>query len=255
MEGRVSMHMKPIWMLALLAALATAGDEEEAAAKAEAAEISKRMAHKDPGERLEAARAAARNQHLSLATPLAKLLKDKDQRVRVEAITSLGLRDDPKAQKKAATALGARIRVLEGKEEKKEELVAVLQALHDLAHPAAIKPLMDGIPADPDPEVLRGRLMAVANTPTAEAVDKIINFASAGGKKFRRQKGLAREAIQYATCMKQRWDVDEWRSWWKENKTTFDFDATAEKRAEMRVAQQEKAERRKNKKKRRESDG
>jgi hypothetical protein len=91
--------------------------------------------------------------------------------------------------------------------------------------------------------------MAVANVPAPEAIDRLIRFAASGGRRYRTQKALAREALIYATGEKVRGDVDAWRSWWNEHRKTFDFQAAAERRERDRQAAKDKTKKRKNRKK------
>jgi HEAT repeat protein len=242
--------MRPILMLALLGSLAVAGnDEAEKAARQEAEALCKRLGDKEAGERLEAARTAASNHHALLTAPLTRLLKDKDARVRFAAISALGLRNDPKAQKKAASALAARLRPLEGKEERTEELTAVIQALHDLAQPSTVKALLD-IKSGANPDVARARAMAVANVPSKETIERLIQFGYKDRKGSGQTRKLATAALAYATQTKVRGGVEQWRQWWSDNKDTFDVDAAAEKRASRRIEQKEREAKRKERKKR-----
>jgi HEAT repeat protein len=248
--------MRPILILALLGSLALAGDDEaEAAARQEAEALCKRLGDKDAGGRLDAARTAASNHHALLTAPLTRLLKDKDARVRSAAISALGRRDDPKAQKKAASALAARLRPLDGKEERTEELMAVIQALHDLAQPSTIKALLD-IKSGTDRETAVARARAVANVPSKEAIERLIQFGYKDRKGSGQTRKVATTALAYATQTKVRGGIEQWRQWWSDNEDTFDIDAAAEKRANQRTEQKEREAKRKERgKRKRKKDG
>jgi hypothetical protein len=231
--------------IALLCAFAVAQD----ASKEEAAAIAKRLASKDFDTRLEAAREAAKNQHSSLTAPLIKLLRNKDEAVRLAAIEALALREDSTERKRAAKALGARIKPLEDDEERRDELLKIVEALHDLAQPNVIRVLMD-IPVSSDEEVARARLHAAANIPSKEVIDRLIQYASSGRRNRNARWRNAGAAIRYATQENVKGGVREWRQWWKDNKDTFDVDHAANLRAEERLKQaQKKAQRAKRKKK------
>jgi len=246
--------MRAIPLFLLIFALPALAGEEEARLKAQATELAGRIRSKDHDDRIAAIRESASVHHPAVVGPLTKCLKDKDIVVRFEAIAALGLRDDPKDRKKAAQALAQRIKPLDGNEAARDELLKVVTALHDLAETVSIKPLLSDMKENyKDREMMRARLLAVGNVPHADAIDAIIKFAAAGGRGHKRHRDAARAAIVYATGERNKGDVDAWRSWWKDNKRTFDFEAAAEKRAaerNKRKEQQEKKNARKNKKKR-----
>jgi HEAT repeat protein len=230
---------RTILVLALLA-LAVPAEEDKALREA-ASELAARMRSKDPEERLAAARETAMNQHHLVLAPLVKLLRDKDKRIREAAISSLGLRDDPKAAKQAASALASRLRPLAGKEETREELLSVIQALHDLAQPVSMKALLD-IKSGTDREVMRARAMAVANVPSKEAIDRLIQYGYKDRRGSDSTRRIAIQALGYATQVRLRGNFEEWRRWWSDNKDGFDVDAAAEARANKRAEQAAKAE-------------
>jgi len=239
--------MRAVVIVALLGVVVLGGEDRELKAKAE--ELVKSMASKDVEERLAAVRAAARVHHRSLMGSLIRLIKDKDARVRMDAIAALGMRDDPKDKKSASKALYARLKPLDGKEETRTELLGVIGALHDLAAPNSIRPLLDGITAKSDPAVVSARLMAVANIASKEAIERLIKFGDMGRRGWNRHKKSCWAALRYATGASVKGGVDQWRDWWRENKSSFDLEAAAERRTKQRVEQQEKASRKKKKRK------
>ena len=221
--------------------------EEDRALKEKATELAKRLVSKDPETRLGAVRESGTVHHRAVVSPLIKLLKDRDDRVRLEAIVSLGMRDDPKNKKSAAKALAGRLKPLEGNEKTRKELLKIIQALHDLAQPVTIKALLD-MKSDADRNVARARTMAVGNVASKEAIERLITHGDKG-KRQRSKKGRGTtEALAYATQEQVRGGVDQWRKWWKENKATFDVELAAEKRANKRAEDKQKAEKRKQRK-------
>lgn len=231
--------------IALLAALAVAGD----AAKEEAAAVAKRLAGKDVEVQLEALREAAENQHGSLTSPLIKLLKSKEGAVRLAAVEALRLRKESNEKKRASKALCARIKPLEDQPDRQDELTKIVEALHDLAQTNAIRPLMD-IPVNSDPALAQARLHAAANIPSKEVIDRLLQYASSGRRNRNARWRNAGAAIRYATQEQVKGGVREWRQWWRDNKDTFDVDHAANLRAEERMKQaQRKAQKAKRKKK------
>jgi hypothetical protein len=231
--------------IALLCALAVAQD----ASKEEAAALTKRLASKDAETQIEAAREAAKNQHSSLTSPLIKLLKNKEEAIRLAAVEALALRQESAEKKRAAKALGARIKPLQEKEERHDELLKIVEALHDLAQPIALRALMD-IPVDTDEALARARLHAAANIPSKEVIDRLLQFASSGRRGRNARWRNAGAAIRYATQENVKGGVREWRQWWHHAKAKFDVDHAANLRAEERQKQaQKKAQRAKRKKK------
>ncbi|MHC4958399.1 MAG: HEAT repeat domain-containing protein [Planctomycetota bacterium] len=248
------MRASHILSLALLLSAAAWADEAAKAAQAKADELTKTMASKDAEERLSAVREAARNQHKSLVSPLTRLLKDKDVRIRYEAIAVLGLRLVPKDKKTAAKALNARLVPLSKKVQDQEELLKVVSALHDLAQPSSIKPLLD-MKADTDRDVAVARAKAVANVPSKEAIERLIQFGYKDRRGASRTVRTANLALTYATGEKVRGGIEGWRKWWSDNKASFDVEAAAEARLKSRMekaakdAKKEERKRRKRKKK------
>lgn len=232
--------------IALLAALAFADD----VAREEAAALARRLASKDVDVQTEAVREAAQNQHSSLTSPLIKLLKSREDVVRLAAIEALGLRKETSEKKRASKALCARIKPLEDKPERGDELQKIVEALHDLAQTNAIRPLMD-IPVNSDAELARARLHAAANIPSKEVIDRLLQYASSGRRNRNARWKHAGAAIRYATQEQVKGGVREWRQWWKDNKAKFDVDHAANLRAEQRLKEQEQNARRAERKKKR----
>jgi len=216
---------------------ATAEDRIEAELKASAKALVEQLASKEPGVREEALKAAATNQHALLTTPLIKLSKDKDFATRIAALNALGTREHASERKKAAKAVAARLGRLSAKPETRTELMQAIDALHNLAHPISIKPLLDNLSKETDRGIATARLMAVSNVCSAEAVEGLINFA-AKGRRMNRLKDVTRKALKGATGANVAGGADEWRAWWKKNKRDFDFEA-------VRVAREEAAAKRK----------
>ncbi|MHC4549946.1 MAG: HEAT repeat domain-containing protein [Planctomycetota bacterium] len=240
--------MRRYLLIVLLCAPTLAED-----ARDETADLARRLGASDPDTKIEAARAAAQRQDASLTAPLIKLLKDKNPAVRVAAVEALGLRQTTSERKRAAKALSARIRPLQTKEEDTDELLKVVQSLHDLAQPVALRPLTD-IPAQTDVAVARARLRAAANIPSKEAIERIIQFGSSGrrGRGWRRK--VATDALRYATQEQVRGGVEDWRRWWSDNKRTFDVDFAANKRAEQRAKEEERKQKRAERKRKKKKD-
>jgi hypothetical protein len=188
-----------------------------------------------------ACREAATVQDEALTAPLIRLLKHDNPAVRKAAIEALQLRKPEEERKKAAHALAQRIAPLAEKPETKEECLLVATALHDLAHPVALKPLLEGIGPDSDRELSRARLRAAANLPSKEVIDELLQLGSAGkrGGAGWRQAAVI-DALRYATQENVKGGIEAWRAWWTENKKTYDADIVASKRAEARLAEQER---------------
>ncbi|MHC4938460.1 MAG: HEAT repeat domain-containing protein [Planctomycetota bacterium] len=193
---------------------------------------------------------AATNQSKSLTSPVIKLLKHKNPAVRQSAIEVLGGRRNPSAQKKAAQSLCYRLKPLSAKEEQQAELLVVIQALHDLEQPLAIKPLLSMDSGTPR-EVLTQCAMAVGNVPSKEAVDRLIQYGYKDRRGAGRTRDIAVKALRYATQEKVKGNIEAWRKWWSDNEKDFDPLIAAEKRAEARAAAKEKEERKKNRRKKR----
>jgi len=236
--------MRPLLACVLLAAVAAAEDLPE------------RLASSDSDQVIAACREAAESEDAAVTVPLIRLLKHKNPAVRRAAIEALGLRKDPDGKKRAAQALAQRVGPLAKEEAGKEECLAVVSALHDLAQPAALKPLLDGIGYDDDPEIGRARMHAAANIPSRDVIDGLLHLASAGrrgGGHWRARAAL--EALRYATQEKVDGGVEAWRRWWNENKRTFDPELAAAVRANARLREKEKEAQREQRRKKRKKGG
>jgi len=204
-------------------------------------DLAARLGSDDSNTVIDACREAASSEDPALTTPLIRLLKNDNPAVRKAAVEALALRKPADERKKAAQALAQRIAPLAAKEETKEECLAVLTALHDLAQPVAVKPLLDGIGPDDDRDIARARMHAAANAPSKEVIEELIRLGSAGrrgGAHWRSSAVL--EALRYATQEKVEGGIEEWRHWWTENKKTFDPDLAANKREDERIREREK---------------
>jgi hypothetical protein len=204
-------------------------------------DLAGRLGSDDASAVIEACREAAASEDPALTAPLARLLKHDNPAVRRAAIDALQLRKPAEEKKKAAQALALRIAALAAKEETKEECLAVINALHDLAQVVALKALLDGIGPDDDREVARARMHAAANIPSKEAIEELIHLASAGrrgGAQWR--VAAAVDALRYATQEKVEGGIEAWRHWWTENKKTYDVDLAANKRADARLREAER---------------
>lgn len=190
--------------------------------------------------RLAALKEAAGTDDARLLAPLGKLLKAPEEEVRLATVTTLAARTMPDTKKRAASLLLERTKALQTAFEKdvskKEELVAFVKGLHDLAQESTIDGLLDGIELGVDLAVVEARAMAVANVPSPKAIDGLIDYM---GRRHRDGSGIRpvlAKALAYATGTKQANDVDAWRAWWKDAKATFDFQAAAAARAAARDA-------------------
>jgi hypothetical protein len=204
------------------------------------------LASKDAEARLEAAKAAANLQDERLLVPLLKAAKDEVEGVRQAAIEALRTRSTGKDRRRAAQGLAARLPLLEKEAVREEELLLVVHALHDLAEPISIPALID-IPRDSDREVVKARLLAVGNVPSAKAIEALLVYGSRG-RRGNTQWGLTREALAYALGVKLTGDVDVWRIWWKDHARDFDFEAAATARAEARAKEEARRQHRQEKK-------
>jgi hypothetical protein len=241
-------------VLALLSLPVRAEDPPAGEPESEEARVARlvlAMKAEEPAQRLAAVEESRTVQAEPLVAALVRLVKDDSRSVREAVARSLAVRADAGARKKAAAALGARLGPL-AKETDTGEILVVIRALHDLAEPASVKPLLEGIEIDTDPEVLRARVHAVGNVPTIEAVEELIRFAakgryrSAGG-----QRGSPIQAIEYATGRQFR-NLDEIHVWWAHNKKTFDPKAAAAARAAARAEAEEQQRKREERQKGRE---
>lgn len=211
---------------------------------------------KDFDTRRKAAEEAVKLQDSKLVRPLARLLKDDMPEIRDAAIRALGAREVDADKKKAAAALVARVPRKGGVKDPMER-VAIFRALRTLARRETIRPLMDGIHLDTDEEEAEARLMAVAEVPHAEAVDRLIAFLASGGRKgSRKQRGHAERALRYATGVNFGRDPDKWRKWWKEMGKNFSFESVRVAREAAEAKAREKREKREQRKRdRKKGDG
>lgn len=203
--------------------------------------VKKAMGNRDASVRLAAARAAAGLQDRIITSPLVKLLKDKELPVREAAIEALRGRVEKRDRRSAASGLAARIKPLLADEASKDELLLVIQALHDLAQETTVKALMD-VSVNDDPEIVKARAMAVANVPSEEAIERLLQLGSKG-RRHTQWVQIARASLRYATGVQLRGDADQWRQWWRDAKDDFSFEAAAKQRADEREEKQRKAER------------
>jgi len=204
-------------------------------------DLVQRLASDDSNVTIDACREAASSEDPAVTAPLIRLLKNDNPAVRKAAIEALALRKPAEEKKKAAQALAQRIAPLAAKEEGKEECLAVVSALHDLAQVVALKPLLDGIAPDADKDLARARMHAAANIPAKEVIDELLRLGSAGrrgGAQWRAAAVL--DALRYATQEKVEGGIEAWRHWWTENKKTFDVDVAENKRADARLKEQER---------------
>ncbi len=189
--------------------------------------------------RVDGVLAAKSVQDPKLVPALVKLLKDENRDVRFAAAEVLGTRESEDQKKKASEALAARIRWLD-KAESDTEMLVVVKALHKLAQPNAIEALLDGVHDDSDHDVVEARVMAVANIPCADAIERLIDYMSRRRRDGSGIPALFAKALTFATGERGANDPDVWRKWWKEHKATFDFDEAAKARAAAENAKAEK---------------
>jgi len=205
--------------------------------------------------RLDAALAAKSVQDARLLAPLVKAVRDEHPDVRAAAIAALGARTDPDQQKKAADALGGRLGSLRARVEHEAERAKIVAALHDLAQPASVDVLLDGIDDSMPQDEVEARCRAVGNIPSAKAVEGLINLMAKRHRDGSGTRGAAVRGLQYATGERQGNDPDSWRAWWKEHEKTFDFDAAAYRRAKERKEKEDAEDRRDRRKKDRDGKG
>jgi len=238
------------------AALADDAPPPPPAAPPDAAKLVEGLKSKDKPARLDAAAQAKDVQDDKLVAPLAALLDDDDAAVRHAAIEALGHRTPPEAQKKAAAALAAHLPKVAKKPESDVELIAAVQALGALAQPSTLDALTSGIDGDTSVEVVKARLTAVANIPTADAVDALIQFLAKQGRgKNGPQREACRAALKEATGESLGNEPDAWRAWWKDAKKTFDFAAAAQRRASEKQAKDDREQHKREKKDKKDDGG
>lgn len=220
---------------------APASKEAEAAAAKEAAALVEEMKASDLDVKRPAVAKAKDVQHPTVTAQLARALSDADDLVRQTALEGLAARSTPEGKKAAATAIAARLPRMTEAPKLHDEMHRALEILHDLAQPVALKALAAHLGLDVDSEELAARLKAIANLPTPEAIETIIDFRSTGGRlgggsELGYRRRLAREAFVYATGANVGNDPDAMRAWWKEHAKGFDFQAAAEERAKKKNA-------------------
>ena len=206
---------------------------------ADAAAIVKKLGDKNDQIVLEGLAEAANEQSKSLTASLVKLTKHKNPAIRQTAIACLGGRTDVAAKKKAASSLAARLKPLSKDPHDKTEILLVIQALHDLAQPTTIKALLD-TPNDAERDVREARAMAVANVPSKEAIERLIQYGYKDRRGEARTRDIAVRALRYATQDNTKRGIEGWRKWWSDNKKSFDPESAADKRQEARDAKAEK---------------
>lgn len=199
--------------------------------------------------RLDAANAAKAFQDPRLVPALAKLLKDESPDIRAAAVGALAVRTDPDHRKKAAEALGDRLRGLGDKAEGESERIGIAKGLEKLAQPGTIDVLLDGVSPGMATSEVEARCRAVANVPSPKAIEGLIGVMSKGHRDGSGVRAIAARALQWATGEKPVNDPDHWRAWWKEHAKTFDFEAAADRRAKEEQAREDRET------KRRERDG
>jgi HEAT repeat protein len=223
---------------------------------ADAAHLAESLKAKEPAARLAAAQQAKSLQDEKLVAPLVALLDDADAAIRRAAIDALANRLAAEAQKKASAALAAHLTKVSKRTDAELEQVATAQALGTLAQPAAVDALMSGIGTDSSAEVVEARLTAVANIPTADAIESLIQFLAKQGRgQNGPQREACRQALRAATGENLGNDPDKWRAWWRDAKETFDFDAAVRRRAAERQKKDDAARRRAEKKAKNGGDG
>jgi hypothetical protein len=222
----------------LLGALALAPDAQPAAAgeapagdaPATADEVAADLRAADAAVRAAACDAAVRVPGDIVLKALVRCLEDVTIEVRQGAIRALGARTVPAEARKASSGLLAR---LARKGVPEDERLRLLRALHDLARPEAVRPLLAAIDRDmPDDEVA-ARLLAVANVPTDEAIERLVQFLDRGHRaESRADRDAAMRALRYATGQRFGREADAWRAWWREVENGYDHAAAAARRHE-----------------------
>ncbi len=246
--------MRTLFSLAFVAFLTSIvfGEEEGFSPRDSAVQ---KLASKEVNIRLEGAREAATVQEKEVTAALIKALTDKHQAVRELVAESLALRTGKTDRKKAAIAMGKRIPALTKKKESKPECLKLVEAMHDLADPAGLKPLLANIKTTSDQEISEARLQAAANIPSKKVIDELLKFLKAG-KRANWRHGASQRALRYATQENVKGGVDGWLAWWRENEKTFNPIVAADKRLakandrkEKQARKDKNRERRKRKKK------
>jgi HEAT repeat protein len=237
----------PAFALALAAAAsALAGDAAPAADPPDAAKVAEMLRSKEPDQRLAGAKAAKDEQAESVVAPLCSLLRDDDAGIRRATIAALAARQSVEGKKKAATALAAELPRLSKKLETSGDLILVANALGELAQPATVDALMADIEIDTPTDVIKARLMAIANAPCPDAIESLIQFLAKQGRgRNGMQHQACRQALKWATGQDYGGDPDAWRMWWKDAEKTFDFDEAARRRDAEKAKDADKERRQK----------
>lgn len=237
---------------ALCAAAVPARADEEPAPPPDADAVVEGLKSDEDAARLAAAEQALGVADDAVTRPLVRLLTDDRFEIRAAAVRALGARSAEKAKKEAAKALCARIPKLSRNAVDEGELALVVQALHDLAQPSSVGPLLEDVEDSATEDLYRARVMAVANVPHADAIEALINHLARRGRgKWGGMKRCVIEALRDATGEKLGADPDAWRAWWRDAKRTFDFEAAAQRRADAHREAEERDERRRDSKERR----
>lgn len=220
---------------------AHADAEQDAAAEAQkaASALAERMKSTDDAIKKAALVEALKVHHPLVTAALARALSDADEGVRAAALVALVARTDLVAKKAAAVAVAARLERIAKKSEDYPERLKVIAALHDLAQPSSLRALAAETGIDVTSEELVARMHAIANLPSKDAIEEIIQFRASGRRRGGASEGpgqenrgkTARDAFAYAVGVDVGQDPDAMRAWWKEHEKGFDFSAAAERRA------------------------
>lgn len=198
--------------------------------------------------RLDAAVAAKDCPDPKLLPALVRCVRDEHPDVRRAAILALGARVGDEQRRKAADAVGDRLKATAGKVEHEAERLDAVRALHDLAQPSTIDVLLDGIETGTSVSEAEARCLAVGNVPSPKAIEALIAFMSKRHRDGSGTRAAAVRGLTYATGERGGNDPDQWRAWWKDHEKTFDFDAAALRREKERQAKEERDARRDGKK-------
>ncbi len=219
------------------------GGEDRAADTADPEQVAKDLGSGDLEVRSQAVAQAAGLQHAVVTGALLRQLgREQSAGLRLAIVGALAGRSEPADRRKASGALVSRLGRLGDHVAEQGELLATIQALGRLGQAEAVKPLIDGIDNETPAEEARARLMAVADIPHVEAIDRLIQFLSKFGKgRLGHQRDAARDALARATGQKLGNDPDAWRSWWRAARSDFDFEAAAAARAATEQSRDEKA--------------
>jgi HEAT repeat protein len=238
------------WVGGVRSEAASAGDDAGRAAKDDAArekrvaDLVERLRSKDVVVRTAAATDARECEDPRVTAALAHALADPEAEVRKTAARVLGTRTEEAEKKAAAKALAGRLPRLDASPDLALEQEIVVDALHDLAQPLALKALVDGLDLDDaDLRPTERRLRAIANLPTKEAVSALIDVLARQGRGGGAWRRPVRDALVYATGERLGADPDAWRAWWRRHEGGFDLEAAAARRAKQRAEQKEREDR------------